>query len=260
MNLQERQKNRSLYFDELVRSSQKYFVPYVSKYKKIEHGLNILEIGCGEGGNLLPFSEMGCKAIGVDLAADKIKNAQFFFQERNASGEFIASDIFEMKELEHQFDLIFCHDVIEHIENKDEFLSRMKKYLNSDGIIFMGFPAWQMPFGGHQQVCKNKVVSHLPFIHLLPRPIYKEILKAGGETEGCIKELLEIKTTRTPIELFEKLVKRHKISIVNKEFYFINPHYEAKFGLKPRKVMPIFRSIPYLRNFYTTSCFYILKA
>lgn len=260
MSLQERQKNRSLYFEELASTSNKYFVPYVSKYKKIEPSLNILEIGCGEGGNLLPFAEMGCNVIGVDLAADKIKNARIFFQERGASGEFIASDIFEMKELEHKFDLIFCHDVIEHIENKDEFLSRMKKYLNSDGMIFMGFPAWQMPFGGHQQVCKNKVISHLPFIHLLPRPIYKKILEAGNETEGCVKELLEIKTTRTPIELFERLIKKHQISIVNKEFYFINPHYEVKFGLKPRKVAPIFRSIPYFRNFYTTSCFYILKA
>lgn len=257
--MQKRQTNRELYFKELSITSKKYFIPYISKFKKIEEGMNILEIGCGDGGNLLPFAELGCNTTGVDISEGRIKDAVLFFKERQIKGDFIASDIFKLKELEHNFDLIICHDVIEHIEDKVTFISNLPKYIKPGGIIFISFPAWQMPFGGHQQICKSKIISHLPFIHLLPTFMYKTILKMSGENEGCIKELLSIKKTKTPIELFEELVHKQQITVADKLLFFINPHYEIKFGLKPRKLPAIIAGIPYLRNFLTTSCFYILR-
>lgn len=257
--MQERQKNRELYFEELSITSKKYFVPYISHYKKIQTGMNVLEIGCGDGGNLLPFSEMGCNTVGVDMAESRIKDAVLFFEKSRAKGQFIASDIFALKELEYNFDIIICHDVIEHIENKSVFLKNMRNYLKPEGLIFMSFPAWQMPFGGHQQICRGKIMSHLPFFHLLPKSMYKAVLKLSGEGQGCIKELLEIKETRTSIELFERLAKQEKIQIANRILFFINPHYEIKFGLKPKRLYPILSSLPYVRNYFTTSCFYILS-
>lgn len=257
--MQERQKDRFLYFKELATTSEKYFIPYINKFKSINSHLQVLEIGCGDGGNLLPFSKMGCNTIGVDMAETRIKDAIRFFDEYKADGQFIASDIFRCKELEHKFDIIICHDVFEHIEQKNNFLSNLRDYVNHDGIVFMSFPAWQMPFGGHQQICKSKVVSHLPFIHLLPNFLYKSILKTGGESKKRIEELLDIKKTRLSIETFERLAKEENITILDRELYFINPHYEIKFKLRPRKLNTIIANIPYFRNFCTTSCFYILK-
>ena len=257
--MQERQKNRKLYFEELSITSKKYYIPYISKFKKIEEGMNILEIGCGDGGNLLPFAELGCSTTGVDISAGRIKDAILFFEERQIKGNFIASDIFKLKSLEHNFDLIICHDVIEHIEDKAMFLSNLPKYTKPGGLIFMSFPAWQMPFGGHQQICKSKTISHVPFIHLLPAFMYKSILKMNGENEDCIKELLSIKETRTPIELFERLVRKNHITVVDRQLFFINPHYEIKFHLKPRLLLSWMGSIPYVRNFFCTSCFLMVK-
>lgn len=257
--MQERQKNRKLYFEELSTTSKKFYIPYISKFKKIEEGMNILEIGCGDGGNLLPFAELGCSTTGVDISAGRIKDAILFFAEKQIKGNFIASDIFKLKSLEHNFDLIICHDVIEHIEDKATFLFNLPKYTKPGGLIFMSFPAWQMPFGGHQQICKSKIISHFPFIHLLPASIYKGILKIGGENISCIEELLSIKETKTPIELFEKLAHKKRMTVINRQLFFISPHYEIKFRLSPRKLSSIIAGIPYLRNFFTTSCFYILK-
>jgi hypothetical protein len=116
-----------------------------------------------------------------------------------------------------------------------------------------------MPFGGHQQICSNKIISRLPFIHLLPDCLYTTILRTGGEDEDCIRELLEIKRTRTSVELFERLAGREKMEILDRRLYFINPHYEVKFGLKLRLLSPLIASIPNARNFAVTSCFYLLK-
>lgn len=262
--MQTRQTDRARYFRELADTSQRHFIPYLSAFTRIESGMNVLEIGCGEGGNLLPFARMGCRVTGVDLASGKIANARRFFDEAGAEGRFIDSDIFALRELEETFDLVICHDVLEHIGDKRGFLSGLARYLKPDGIVFMAFPAWQMPFGGHQQICRSRILSHLPFFHLLPRRLYAMVLRAGGEEEYRVRELLEIKDTRLPIELFERLLEDlgksgQKVNVLDRTLYLVNPHYESKFGLKPRRLPPIVAAIPYLRDFFSTSCFYVLR-
>ena len=174
------------------------------------------EIGCGDGGNLLPFAELGCSTTGVDISTGRIKDAILFFEEKTNQRKLHCIRYLQAKSLEHNFDLIICHDVIEHIEDKATFLSNLPKYTKPGGLIFMSFPAWQMPFGGHQQICKSKTISHFPFIHLLPASMYKAILKMSGENEGCIKELLSIKRNKNPTELFERLARKNHITVVAK--------------------------------------------
>ena len=96
----------------------------------------MLEIGCGDGCSLLPFSERGCEVVGVDLAECRINDAKRFFEEAGAKGWFIASDVFEMKDIEHHFDLIICHDVIEHIMDKASFLPKLRKFLRPEEVLF----------------------------------------------------------------------------------------------------------------------------
>lgn len=256
--MQERHINRKRYFEEQSQTSKNYYIPYIQRVVGYIP-TKVLEVGCGEGGNLLPFAELGCETVGVDIDASRIKQAWTFSTEKKQKGTFIASDIFELKELENNFSLILIHDVIEHIENKAQFLSDIKSYLSPDGVLFIAFPAWQMPFGGHQQIARGKFISHFPFIHLLPGILYKWMLKVCGERRDVVKELLNIKATKCTIETFRKLVENTGYQIINQQLYFINPHYEVKFGLSPRKLSKTISSIPYLRNFFSTSCFYILR-
>ncbi|MDO5570114.1 MAG: class I SAM-dependent methyltransferase [Bacteroidales bacterium] len=256
--MQERHTNREMYFNELAQTSKKYIIPYIEEFKKIDKDSKILEIGCGEGGNLLPFAQKGCDVTGVDISSNRIEQAKHFFSKNNANAGFIASDIFKIEKPSKLYDIIIIHDVIEHISHKKEFLDGCSKFLKNDGIICMGFPAWQMPFGGHQQICKSKVASHIPFIHILPKPLYKSYLKLCGESKERIDELLDIKDCATSIELFESLINESKYSIENRRLYFINPHYEIKFNLKPRLLNPSIGRVPYLRDFFSSSCFYIL--
>lgn len=253
-------RDRKQYFDQLAATSRKYYIPYLSEYMKIGEGVNVLEIGCGEGGNLLPFAQAGCSVLGVDLSEDKIRAAELFFAGAGVQGRFLASDIFAVKELEGQFDLILCHDVIEHIGDKEEFMRRVRAYLKpGTGLAFIAFPAWQMPFGGHQQMCTNRRLARLPYFHLLPAGMYRRILERGGESPAAVAGFLEIKRTATPIELFERLVRCSGLQKIDRRLWLINPHYEAKFGLRPRRLPRLMGGIPWLRNFYTTSCFYLLK-
>lgn len=254
--------DRDRYFLMQKMVCEEDIIPFIEKAYPFNHDAKILEIGCGTAGVLSAFLERGYKGFGVDLDSNALDYA------RNRLAGYIESkqlvlinkDIysvdFETKFHAH-FDIIILKDVIEHIHNQEKLLRKMQSFLAPSGVIFMGFPPWQMPFGGHQQICRNKFLSHLPYFHLLPMPIYKGILKALKENSD---HLCELKETGISIERLEKLAKKTGYQIINKDFYLINPIYKHKFNLKARKQAILFRSIPYIRNFYTTCAFYLFQS
>ncbi|MDL2230419.1 class I SAM-dependent methyltransferase [Alistipes sp. OttesenSCG-928-L06] len=259
--MQKRHSDKELYFRELAATSREFYVDYVRRHASVGSGTSVLEIGCGEGGNLLPFAEQGCRVAGIDLAAAKIEKAREIFSDAGLKADFTAGDFFAMTEPEEsdKYDIIVIHDVIEHIYDKAGFVRRLTAFLKPDGIVFWGFPAWQMPFGGHQQICKSRVCSVTPFLHLLPAPLYKGVLKAFGENEKMIGELLDIKRCKTPIERFERVVRQNGLAVTDRCLWFINPHYKQKFGLRPRKLWRWVGRVPYARNFFCTACFYLTR-
>jgi SAM-dependent methyltransferase len=256
---QKRHLDGRLYFDELAYSTQKYIIPYINGSCPVLPGMSVLEIGCGAGGNLQPFLELGCSITGFDLNGSHIEKArQLLDAENNPNVRLFCNDVFNVDGL-GEFDIILVRDVIEHISDKKRFFNLIKGFMKTDGIIYFGFPAWYMPFGGHQQVCRSKVLSHLPFFHLLPKGLYKAILSRFGESEYTINELLDIKKCGITIEQFRRLAQHNGYTTIRETLYFINPHYEVKFKLKPRKLHPLIAGLPFVRNFFTTGCFYILR-
>jgi hypothetical protein len=135
----------------------------------------------------------------------------------------------------------------------------LKNYLKPGGLIFMGFPPWQMPFGGHQQMCKSSILNKLPWFHLLPKPIYRQILKWGAQDEITLKELMEIKNTGISIERFECIVNASGFKIAKRRLFLINPIYKYKFNLNPKVIHKIFANLPFFRNFYTTAAYYAIN-
>ena len=53
--MQERHRNRLLYFNEQAETTEKYVIPYIEQVFPLHEGERVLEIGCGEGGKLKPL-------------------------------------------------------------------------------------------------------------------------------------------------------------------------------------------------------------
>lgn len=257
--MKKRHTDDELYFNELDKTCSNFYIPYLQDYLEVQR-LNVLEIGCGQGGNLKQFYLRGCNVVGIDINENKINNAQQFFSRiahDKANYKFECRNIYDMNGSE-KYDLILVHDVIEHVHDKELLFLKANQMLAPNGILFFRFPPWQMPFGGHQQICISKICSSLPFLHLLPTSLYKGILKFLGEDKTTIAELLDIRQCRITIEQFESIASKD-FDIIDRTLWFINPHYQIKFGVKPVKLNRFLYQIRYLRNFVTTSCFYLLK-
>ncbi len=260
--MQERHLDKDIYFQEQEYTTQKYVIPYVQDFLKVDKSLHVLEIGCGEAGNLKPFLDMGCNCVGVDMNETRIEfSKQRFANHPNKQLlQLVTANIYDkLDEYKEEFDLIILRDVIEHIHDQEKFLHHVKKLLKPTGKIFFGFPPWQNPFGGHQQICHSKFLSVTPYFHLLPNPLYVGMLKLFRENKTMIDDLLEIKETGLSIERFENILKKENWKIDRKTFYFINPNYEVKFKLKPRESYSFLSKIPVLRNFWVTACYYLIS-
>lgn len=256
--MQKRHTDRYRYFREEAATTEKYFIPYLSEFMDVGD-ISVLEVGCGEGGNLLPFARRGCRVVGVDLSEQRVRQAESFFSRECAAGTFVCDDVMHYRGDGRLFDLIVCHDVVEHIHEKGKMLLALKRLLAPGGRLFVAFPAWQMPFGGHQQIACSWVVSHLPFVHLLPELAFCLMLRLFGEDASKINELIGIRRTRCTVEMFEREAAYAGYTVYDRRLWLVNPHYEVKFGLRPIRLCRQLSALPYIRNFMASSCFYVVR-
>ncbi len=112
--------------------------------------------------------------VGVELEKGRIQAGRQWLADDIESGNivFSAKDIYDVDPVDSMlggsFNLIILKDVIEHIHDQAKLVNRMKRFLAADGMIFLGFPPWQMPFGGHQQMCRNRILSNSRIITFFP--------------------------------------------------------------------------------------------
>jgi SAM-dependent methyltransferase len=133
-----------------IRSEQDYFsfekfqgtllVRYLqSKCVPISQGLT-LDIGCGFGGYTTALQEAGSRAVGLDLDLVRISGLPVK----------ITGDARNMPFPTGSFSLVICSSLIEHILDPLNLLVEIDRILKSKGYLYLSFPPFYSPAGGHQ--------------------------------------------------------------------------------------------------------------
>ena len=85
--MQSRQLNRRQYFNELATTSEKYFIPYIKRYRQVGKGTKVFGDRLrGQVETSCLSHAWGCDVVGVDMAEGRIRDARKFFQENGAKG------------------------------------------------------------------------------------------------------------------------------------------------------------------------------
>ncbi len=257
--------DKARYFEMQRRTAAEYILPRAHATLAQPRPWRVLEVGCAEAGVLKAFLDAGHHAVGIELEFWRADLAREFLAAEIAAGraDIRTDNIYEVDPGDfgtEGFDLIILKDVIEHIPQQGRMLPRLREFLAPGGVMFFGFPPWYMPYGGHQQIARSKRVSRMPWLHLLPGPLYGRYLRSAGESEVIVEELESIRGTRISIERFENLCKESGLRIRERTLWLFNPIYAMKFGLKARALPKVLAAVPGVRNLYTTAAYYIVEA
>ena len=237
-------------------TTARYLVPLLREWGISTTGVSLLDVGCGDGGNLCAMVDAGLRCKGFDLEPRRIELAERM--KGNRQCEFTTGDLAsEIRPFENErFDLVFLHDVFEHLERKGEMLSLLGRYLVSGGQLIITFPPYYSAFGAHQQLLKSWL-GRIPFVHLLPGMCGTIIPALPGEASVFIAEIQKLARSKMGISAFEKIVGSSGFSIKTKQLYLISPNH-IRFGLSPAGAGIIGR-MPGVREIIVSGVVYLLS-
>jgi 2-polyprenyl-6-hydroxyphenyl methylase/3-demethylubiquinone-9 3-methyltransferase len=100
-------------------------------------GRTALDVGCGAGLLAEPLARLGAKVTGVDASPEVIAVAREHAAAMRLEIDYHAGDVLE---LEGQFDLITCMEVIEHVADAGVFAKALAKRLAPGGLLILSTP------------------------------------------------------------------------------------------------------------------------
>ena len=100
-------------------------------------GKSALDVGCGAGLLAEPLARLGATVTGIDATPDVIAVAR---EHSAAMGLTIDYRVGDVQELQGQFDLITCMEVIEHVADPAAFVRALAKRLSHNGLLIMSTP------------------------------------------------------------------------------------------------------------------------
>ena len=126
--------------------SKRNYLKFIINQHDFSKPLKILEIGPGKGNNIGLLNSYGEVSV-LEIEKEFIQhldNKKFIDKEKIFSS-------FEQLINKYKFDLIVLLDVLEHIEDTQEFLSNINKILKDDGRVIFAVPAYQTLWSKHDE-------------------------------------------------------------------------------------------------------------
>jgi len=99
-------------------------------------GLRALDIGCGGGLLAEEFARLGCRVTGVDPSEESIAAARDHARESGLDIEYRVAPGEELPFAEESFDIVYCCDVLEHVDDLGRVVAETARVLVPGGIYF----------------------------------------------------------------------------------------------------------------------------
>lgn len=240
--------------------ASEFVIPYLESKGTPIRGASVIEIGCAEGGNLCAMAEHGARElVGTDIAEERLESAANIASKLGLDITFSSHDIIgeEPKpEWRNRFDVALLRDVIEHLDDATIALRNIRRVLKPGGVLYVTFPPYHSPFGGHQHLLGNWV-GKLPYMHLLPSAVFKAMVSTS-EIERNKVEVQRLHRIRMTTSKLRKAARDAGYTIADEKLYLIRPVFKMKFGLHPIGA-DILKPFPGIRDAIAMEAGYILK-
>jgi O-antigen biosynthesis protein len=141
----------------------------------------VLDVGCSSGYLAQPLIERGCMVVGIESDPVAAEVARMVCE------DVLVGDVENMALPfdSGSFDVILCGDLIEHLCDPEQFLTRMRPFLRDHGHLVLSTPNvanWAMRLGllaGRWHYTERGILDHT-HLHLFTRKTLVETLSRSG--------------------------------------------------------------------------------
>lgn len=100
-------------------------------------GLDVLDVGCGQGIDLVRFASAGARATGVDLTPRHVELARAHLEALGLPGTVVRGDATSLPFPDDSFDLVSSNGVLHHVPEIEAALREIRRVLRPGGAFRM---------------------------------------------------------------------------------------------------------------------------
>jgi len=248
------------YFEYQRRVAHEVVIPWLANRVSLD-GAQVGDFGAHHGGTLEALRDWGGVegATGFELSPELVAASPFL-----PDGRFRleVADVMALKPHEYAFDLVILHDVLEHIPDTLDALVAVRHSLESGGRVFVSFPPYYSGYGGHQQLAAG-AARVVPFVHLLPAPLFFRLSRPGSQEymseQGALDDMVSVRHTKLTISKAERAFARAGFAVLDRELFVVRPEYTIRYGMNVRSAAWL-GSVRGVREMIVNGAFYLLQS
>jgi 2-polyprenyl-3-methyl-5-hydroxy-6-metoxy-1,4-benzoquinol methylase len=146
--------------------------------------VRVLDYGCGTGDQITyPLAVDGYDVVGVDVHTPSIDAAQSRYRLQNLSFRRVSLEALVEERL--RFDAIVCSEVLEHLEDPQGMLVKLRQLLDRDGLLIITTPNG---YGSYELLCSLQRLLERTGIHRIARSVFKPKHHGNGSESGFLNQ------------------------------------------------------------------------
>lgn len=240
--------------------SRDVIVPELTQRGVFRAGDSVAEIGCGEAGVLDAFVEAGAtNAIGTDIVPYRLDLGRKIAARLGLAMDLSEHDILFSSPPDawrNAYNLVILRDVIEHLDDATLALKNIRSIMKPNGWLYVTFPPYNSPYGGHQQLLENGW-GKIPYVHLLPGALFNPMIRAGKQ-QANVEEVSRLRNIRLSAKKFTKAAQDAGYVVRHEDYYLLRPVFKMKFGLPAIKITAL-KSLPLVKSAFSLEAAYLLQ-
>lgn len=101
-------------------------------------GKRVLDLGCGEGYGPNILASVAKEVVGIDIDETTVNHAHNKYTRSNL--KFLCGSVIDVPIHNQKYDVIVSFELLEHIDNHDQYIAEVKRLLANDGLFIVSTP------------------------------------------------------------------------------------------------------------------------
>jgi len=173
----------------------------------------VCEIGIGDGHLLRLLANANLIVTGIDVSSYLIRQLGLIFADEKININLLEQDISEPISVENAFDVVFCLDVLEHVDEIKEAILNIKNILKNQGILVATLP-WKENLDKGMVICPKCNYEFHRVGHFHSFQCYDDIIRMLGDNY----HILDFNYVK-PMGYKNKIIDLLKRVVFRRKFY-----------------------------------------